>query len=95
MWVPMGAKDPGNAVSMGVLLLLFYILSMPACWLNPKLITSVHEGLSMSLVDLELWEVTALQETSECSLWGPKSPPPQEKEWSVPIWLSGSSVPAS
>lgn len=53
MWVPMDAKDPGNAFSMGFLLLLFYILLMPARWLNPKLITSVHEGLSISLADLE------------------------------------------
>lgn len=53
MWVPEGAKDPYDAISMEFLLLLFYILSVTICWLNPKLITSAHEGLSVSPVDLE------------------------------------------
>lgn len=54
MWVPEGAKDPYDAISMEFLLLLFYILSVTVCWLNPKLITSAHKGLSVSLVDLVL-----------------------------------------
>lgn len=81
IWVPMGAKDSGNAIAR----ILFNTLLVPVQRLSPKLIISVSEGLRVAPVGPESQEVTTLQEASGLSAVPRPCPPSTEK---IPPWCT-------